>query len=155
MIKTGMNTFFLVLRGTILPSSARSTFLFLRIHLIYYILLVSVVGISHSPVSGTECVKRKYFEVTITFGGIRVNQNRTMKCDMYFQWTVADYCCFDKFDRYEENPYCCYSETYKLVLAAGFICLVLLATTFSIFFCWVYNLPHHILYLFTCGKFSL
>lgn len=107
-----------------------------------------------SSVMGTECMMRKYYEITVNyFGALHIN--RTLKCEMYFQWTVADFCCYDKYDRFERNPFCCYSETYKLVLAVSFICLVLLIGTFSIFFCWIYNLPHHLLYILTCGRFHL
>ncbi len=135
-------------------SSASTNFLFqvIALHLIW----VLTSSNSYSVMGGgsTECLKRKYYEITVSyFGGLSIN--RTVKCDMYFQWTVADYCCYDKYDRFERNPFCCYSETYKLVLAVGFICLVLLASSFSIFFCWLYNLPHHLLYLMTCGKFHL
>lgn len=138
-----------------ISSPSATTFLFhlLALHLLWVLTTspnYSVMGGG----GGTECMKRKYFEITVSyFGGLSIN--RTVKCDMYFQWTVADYCCYDKYDRFERNPFCCYSETYKLVLAVGFICLVLLASSFSIFFCWLYNLPHHILYLLTCGKFHL
>jgi len=100
--------------------------------------------------SSTLCWLRKY-QATI-YG---VPFNTTLKCPMYFQWTVSDFCCYDKYDRFEENPSCCYSETYKLVVAFGFFCLILVACSCCIFCCWVYNLPHHILYLLTCHKFHL
>lgn len=44
---------------------------------------------------------------------------------------------------------------YKLVVAVGFICLILIGTSFLLFFCWFYNLPHHILYILTFRKFQL
>ncbi|CAG7820423.1 unnamed protein product [Allacma fusca] len=102
------------------------------------------------PAHSTECTKKKYY-VNI-FG---TPLNHTVQCPMYFQWTVSEFCCYGKYDRFDSDPFCCYSDTYKLVLAVGIICLVLLGTSCTVFFCWAYNLPHHILYMLTCGKFHL
>jgi hypothetical protein len=102
-------------------------------------------------IGGTECVKRKY---AISFFG-NFHINNTLRCPMSFQWTVNDFCCYDRYDTPAERPYCCYSEAYKLALAVGFICLVLLGSSLCLFCCWFYNLPHHLLYIVTCRRFHL
>ncbi|XP_035710038.1 uncharacterized protein LOC118436328 [Folsomia candida] len=83
--------------------------------------------------------------------------NHSINCPSSFQWewALARICCYDNYDRFYEHPYCCYSEMYKLVVAVGFICLILIGTSFLLFFCWFYNLPHHILYILTFRKFQL
>lgn len=107
--------------------------------------------------------------------------NHSINCASSFQWewSTSRICCYDNYDRFyvssfsylindkvvfcrnniqpcpQEHPYCCSSEMYKLVVAVGFICLFLLGTSFLLFFCWFYNLPHHILYLVTFRKFQL
>ena len=115
-----------------------------------FILIVAISAFFWRPVHSTECTKQKYF-VNI-FG---VPFNATVQCPMYFQWTVSDLCCYGKYDRFDQDPYCCYSDTYKLVLAVGLICLIVLGTSCIVFFCWAYNLPHHLLYILTCGHFHL
>ena len=102
------------------------------------------------PSSATECTKKKYY---VNLFGVPLNS--TVQCPMYFQWTVDTFCCYGKYDRFDTDPFCCYSDTYKLILAVGIICLILLSSSCVIFFCWAYNLPHHLLYIITCGKFNL
>ena len=118
--------------------------------LINFFLLSTLFLLVSCDLKVTHCWRRKYF---ITFTGRAINA--TVQCPDYYQWTVSDYCCYDGYDRFDLRPYCCHSETYKLLIAVALICVTVLGAACFLFLCWYSNLVHHFLKLVTCGHFNL